>query len=87
MNDKGIPAIPASFFQCRVTVPNGKKYPDTNYDSTLIFPVEDMAAKYTDVFVEQLQELEILGPKAKYVTKIVQLGTYLPEVLSGEKRD
>ena len=79
---RGKSAIPSSFYQCRVS-PRIKKITDKHpihYDSTLIFPVQEMAEQYMAIFIKQLYELEILLPKQEYTTKIVQLATYIPEV-------
>lgn len=79
---RGRAAIPASFYQCRVSPEIKKitkKHP-IHYDSTLIFPLKEMAEKYMPMFIRQLYETGILGSKQKYETAIIQLATYVPEV-------
>lgn len=79
---RGKSAVPESFYQCRVSPEiRGvtKKHP-VHYDSTLIFPLREMAEKYMPMFIRQLYELGILGEKQKYDTSIVQLATYLPSL-------
>lgn len=81
----GRSAVPESFYQCRVS-PKIKKVTDkhpVNYDSTLIFPMKEMAEKYMQLFIKQLYELEMLSEGQDYETSIVQLATYIPQV-SGE---
>jgi hypothetical protein len=78
----GRAAIPASFYQCRVS-PTIKKITDKypiNYDSTLIFPIKEMAEKYMSMFIRQLYEGDFLAEKQEYTTSIIQLATYIPEV-------
>lgn len=79
---RGKSAVPSSFYQCRVSPEIRKitkKHP-INYDSTLIFPLKEMAEKYMPMFLKQLYELGLIGAKQKYTTTIIQLATYLPEV-------
>lgn len=81
---RGRAAIPASFYQCRVSPTIKKvthKHP-IHYDSTLIFPIKEMAEKYMPMFIRQLYESGILGEKQKYDTAVIQLATYVPEVES-----
>ena len=79
---RGRAAIPASFYQCRVSPTIRKitnKHP-IHYDSTLIFPIKEMAEKYMPMFIRQLYEASILGEKQQYETAVIQLATYIPEV-------
>ena len=81
----GLTAMPGSFWQCRVTPDLGKKFKNhpVNYDSTIIFPVKEMADKYMALYIKQLYELGILKPKQKYDSQIIQLATYLPPMNKG----
>lgn len=79
---RGRPAIPASFYQCRVS-PTIKRITEKHpihYDSTLIFPLKEMAEKYMSMFIKQLYEADLLIKNQKYTTSIVQLATYIPQV-------
>lgn len=79
---RGKAAIPASFYQCRVSPEIKKvtkKHP-VNYDSTLIFPLKEMAEKYMSMFIKQLYEANLLTKNQKYETAVIVLATYIPEV-------
>lgn len=79
---RGKAAIPASFYQCRVspTIKRVTNKHPIHYDSTLIFPLKEMAEKYMSMFIRQLYEAGILRSKQKYETAVIQLATYIPEV-------
>jgi len=79
---RGRAAIPASFYQCRVSPQIKKitkKHP-INYDSTLIFPLKEMAEKYMSMFIKQLYEAGLLAKNQEYETAVIVLATYIPEV-------
>ena len=73
-------SVPETFWQCRVShTTKDKRYP-VNYDSTIIFPIKELAEKYADIFVDQLKTLDLLNDKITYEVKVISLATYVPVV-------